>query len=1059
MPHRLPLLAVAVTLLFTCLAVHPASAVVVHGLDWTAAGAASVLDEPVPGTDRRRLVASGIGSSGEDGVNVTLPGSRDCVLALHTLAGAPEGESFAFHRFPSDATPVIRGSALGGNGTARVLGVEVAATTVTVELWHAGQLKLSQAVPVGTPVIVSGYVTTADTGRTFLYKAKQGSTGSTKREISLDQSLPAGCDAEVLGFATACDRVVFSATLDGAPEAVTQARLRFTSSGAPAAMAVTRAHVGTGGAGRRPPGAYAPVAAMVLSGALHLADTEPGALSYSTAVAADSTSISWGTVHAPRIELKRVRAQVDQAAIATLTLPVLDLVASGEDDDGSGLPPTPYEVRLRWDSGAGTVQVFASSSSDAVRGQVRIGSVASGGSIGKPTLLVGSPPVGVGNPPLAFELQRLGGDLQIHAEFAPGTMIDLDGTPLAGEQLVLSVGRGSGTRTIRDIRIVHPPGTPPGTWRLTGLECMPEDQGTPEGGRDVAARGPRQTTSLDGSYASTTGSVERRIPVRNIGSSGEDGVEVHLRGAPSASFELLEDAADTPAAVFALRSHACPSGYCDPLEALDLELSGTTARVRDGVFGATVQQPFDHCRVDGRMLPYASVDLDDDGWVDLVSTTPGPVRVAAMRYASRDDGSSAMMQVEFAEPVAVTLDDGVQVVSELEFWRNPGHGGGGSGGAGGLAAQVVSLNGLPPGTPVPGRFGACDFGVRPPALLSSGHGMIRSDIGVLRHGLMTRSTWATGHGPVILGNDSGGDLRVMTPSVREGEAASLQASSRWGAECAGFLMEVSPPLGLVWSPRSNVELRSRGDFGGMVDAPLHALAFDVTSPDGAYTMRYREVPAGAGAPRVRVYLGGVLVTEQAADSAVLSAPPAVVFTGGDLDGDGRPEVVARALPGGTVVTIAGSEFVGDELRWQPTDPVAVDGVRSAALHLDGLAPGIPLEGVRLAGVVPGTPSVGVGAPQPRPGAMVLGAAHPNPARDATRVRLALGRAARVRAEVLDVAGRSVRVLTDRALAAGEYALEWDGRTGAGLRAAPGLYLVRCDADGLASATARVVWVE
>jgi hypothetical protein len=85
--------------------------------------------------------------------------------------------------------------------------------------------------------------------------------------------------------------------------------------------------------------------------------------------------------------------------------------------------------------------------------------------------------------------------------------------------------------------------------------------------------------------------------------------------------------------------------------------------------------------------------------------------------------------------------------------------------------------------------------------------------------------------------------------------------------------------------------------------------------------------------------------------------------------------------------------------------------------------------------------LGVAAGGPA-GGVTLVAARPNPFGVATRIGFALPHAAAVRIDVVDVQGRLVRTLTDAAWTAGDHALDWDGRTTAGRRTAPGVYVVR-----------------
>jgi len=72
----------------------------------------------------------------------------------------------------------------------------------------------------------------------------------------------------------------------------------------------------------------------------------------------------------------------------------------------------------------------------------------------------------------------------------------------------------------------------------------------------------------------------------------------------------------------------------------------------------------------------------------------------------------------------------------------------------------------------------------------------------------------------------------------------------------------------------------------------------------------------------------------------------------------------------------------------------------------------------------------------------VGRGGPNPFRASIQFRLTLVEPAAVRADVIDIAGRHVKTLAARVFPAGSHALTWDGNTGAGGPAAPGVYLVR-----------------
>lgn len=71
----------------------------------------------------------------------------------------------------------------------------------------------------------------------------------------------------------------------------------------------------------------------------------------------------------------------------------------------------------------------------------------------------------------------------------------------------------------------------------------------------------------------------------------------------------------------------------------------------------------------------------------------------------------------------------------------------------------------------------------------------------------------------------------------------------------------------------------------------------------------------------------------------------------------------------------------------------------------------------------------------------LAAPFPNPAAPGTTIRFRLHRPEFVRLAVVDVNGRVVRTLREGMMAAGDHQESWDGTAGAGVGAAPGVYLV------------------
>ncbi|MCC6652807.1 MAG: hypothetical protein IT348_16765 [Candidatus Eisenbacteria bacterium] len=79
---------------------------------------------------------------------------------------------------------------------------------------------------------------------------------------------------------------------------------------------------------------------------------------------------------------------------------------------------------------------------------------------------------------------------------------------------------------------------------------------------------------------------------------------------------------------------------------------------------------------------------------------------------------------------------------------------------------------------------------------------------------------------------------------------------------------------------------------------------------------------------------------------------------------------------------------------------------------------------------------------------------PNPALGSVRVQFALSRDGHARITVADVAGRTVRQLADTEFAAGGHDILWDGRTDAGRQAPVGVFFVRVE-SGSASRVTRL----
>ena len=102
----------------------------------------------------------------------------------------------------------------------------------------------------------------------------------------------------------------------------------------------------------------------------------------------------------------------------------------------------------------------------------------------------------------------------------------------------------------------------------------------------------------------------------------------------------------------------------------------------------------------------------------------------------------------------------------------------------------------------------------------------------------------------------------------------------------------------------------------------------------------------------------------------------------------------------------------------------------------------PIESMRRAGGEPASSAAALRAPS----------VVPNPARENCTVHFTVPATARVTVAIYDLAGRSVRSLISEQLAAGDHAVRWDRRDGAGRSCRAGLYLALVRSGGEVRAT-------
>ncbi len=153
---------------------------------------------------------------------------------------------------------------------------------------------------------------------------------------------------------------------------------------------------------------------------------------------------------------------------------------------------------------------------------------------------------------------------------------------------------------------------------------------------------------------------------------------------------------------------------------------------------------------------------------------------------------------------------------------------------------------------------------------------------------------------------------------------------------------------------------------------------------------------------------------------------------GDVDDDGRFDMVLRSNDGDVHVFDLGGTYNPQAIRWGQFahDPQHTSNVETTTV----------------VGVPPGSPP---GAPVAVPLRLALPV--PNPSRPPARIGFELGSEGRVRLAVYAVDGRLVRMLMDGFAPSGRHQALWDGRDDRGQEQPAGVYFYRLEAGGRSAA--------
>ncbi len=302
-----------------------------------------------------------------------------------------------------------------------------------------------------------------------------------------------------------------------------------------------------------------------------------------------------------------------------------------------------------------------------------------------------------------------------------------------------------------------------------------------------------------------------------------------------------------------------------------------------------------------------------------------------------------------------------------------------------------------------------------------------------------------------------GDVSTGTVAGQGDDQVDIADVTLLGAHYGTVLPPGSPFSYLDVGPTTDFSTHARPTTDGRVnfeDFMMFAINYGAVSAPEGYA---RPAAAAANALRLDVPpvpgVGGTFVAALQADGAgdaqAISArlafdaavvEPVGVEPGALLDQQGRPGAVLSSDPGDVDVALLGA---GPGLAGSGELARVTFRVKAAGDPRLGIASVRARDGgnqeVAVAGVSGGPVAARTG----------LSLASTNPFRDQLALQLSLPASGPASVAVFDVAGRRVRTLVSGAQAAGTRTVTWDGRDDAGLRLAPGAYVIRLHAGALA----------
>lgn len=1023
----------------------PAAPVSFRGLEADALGAAHHLVWS-PRSNVAELRCDNLGSSGQDGIVLTLPpgsdawsctfGSRppgtsapeECVIALVENAGLPPFATWSF---------------VDGGGFQRCVPDIPGATEYRVDVWNGDQLVFSLASPSPPTVDLPAGVSMTDDGNTVAVI-----NNMRTRVHELEAKLNALGILTVNGVAYAGDRLRVGGRVTGGKHfASVKITMRYGGGGGGGAGGMTIAQHATRRFGTGDDSPSSPLGFTVDDGNVLASPpgSEPGVsvllgpgMSDWTVAFTDPSRPagalrSWSMTTGPFDPSKWALGGrvVCVAPSQWTTGPDTMRIATADDGSGTGLA-------LTVSNAPGTKGIVTRAYSGSARLTLSEG----------PASVPVS--VSIAAAPTRFHVMTGDGTVIARCALPPGTVVFSGGLAWPCDSLEFEVTGGSPPERCDAVKPGWLAGHLHDRCDVRFAHALHMHQFVRRGGVPVVAAGRAQVQPLGGG-----------LVVHGIGSSGDDGADLGALGkTPRVVLKEYFEAGDKPSQLRLTATGFLSDGSTQDITEAGLRVGGDAS----GPFAGVTVNFFDQGSgpvfvqfSDGSVVRREECD---DGDAEIaVRSLDGTLPAVQSVAFHQDSPWTSWVDVRFrtgnSDHYVVVRNENKPIVG-MRVWRNRG---GEHVGEPSPPVGVLQVRAKPPATAVASPPGTCTLEIEGIDVPSAGAGLVAGGPGATIGGHPVIPTWVRivadtsrdGRDDDSDGDSADDGITLVARKLINPIAMDKDLRVFGEPEARGFAFTGDFTAAHARSDSVTVDLAISGTVLGAPTPRLYGL-----TQRRKYT--YHEVwPVMENTPDpllVRCFMGGAVVAEfPLTDSIETTHAPASVVVD-DCDDDGRGDFQFELPPGARVVAAGGVEMDCDRIEVHAMgaqEPWALDG--ACRVTLNGLPPGVPVSGLRLATVPVTNPALGA-EPVASARAFALSRPWPNPSRAALRASFALPAAARVRARVLDVAGRVVATLADARYAAGEHVLAWDGRAASGAPAPAGVYFLRVDRDGREALHAR-----